>query len=250
MGILAGKAILVTGGGRNIGRAIATAAAREGAAVAVLEKDPGAGREPVEARRAGGARAVEVTADLRDGAATGRALEEAAKALGRLDGLVNNAGVYLRGDFLAVTGEQWDLALDTNLKGAFLATQAFGRLAQARGGGGAVVNLVSVHGTVGDASLVPHCAAKAGLLGLTRAAAEALRPLGVRVNAVSPGAVNTWKGPFDAPRPAKPLESILVPAQVADAVAWLLSDAAGALTGSELTVGGGTGYALRLPGQA
>jgi NAD(P)-dependent dehydrogenase (short-subunit alcohol dehydrogenase family) len=247
MGTLAGRSVLVTGGGRNIGRAIAAAAAREGASVAVLEKAAGEGREAVEALRRAGTNAVEVTADLRDGGAVATALEEAAKALGRLDGLVNNAGVYLRGDFLGVTEAQWDLSLDTNLKGAFLATQAFGRLAKERGAGGAVVNLVSVHGTVGDPTLVPHCAAKSGLLGLTRAAAEALRPLGVRVNAVSPGAVDTWKGPFDAAKPAKPLESILVPAQVADAVVWLLSDASSAITGSELVVGGGTGFSLRLP---
>lgn len=247
MGALAGKAVLVTGGGRNIGRAVAVAAAREGAAVAVLEKAAGEGREAVEGLRKAGATAVEVVADLRDPDAVAQALGEATIALGRLDGLVNNAGVYLRGDFLQVTEEQWDLALDTNLKGAFLATQAFARIAQQRGGGGAVVNLVSVHGTVGDPSLVPHCAAKAGLLGLTRASAEALRPIGVRVNAVSPGAVNTWNGPFDAPPPAKPLDSILVPAQVADAVVWLLSDAAAAITGSELVVGGGTAFTLRTP---
>jgi NAD(P)-dependent dehydrogenase (short-subunit alcohol dehydrogenase family) len=247
MPTLAGKAVLVTGGGRNIGRAIAAAAAREGAAVAILERAAGDGREAVEGLKAGGAKAVEVTADLRDAAAVARAVEAAEKALGGLDGLVNNAGVYLRGDFLAVTDEQWDLALDTNLKGAFLATQAFARRARERGRGGAVVNLVSVHGTVGDASLVPHCAAKAGLLGLTRAAAEALRAQGIRVNAISPGAVNTWKGPWDAPVPAKPLESILVPAQVGAAVAWLLSDAAAAITGSELVVGGGTGFTLKTP---
>jgi len=247
MAALAGRAVLVTGGGRNIGRAIAAAAAAAGASVAVLERKAGDGREAVEGIRAGGAEAVEVTADLRDGAAVERAVAEAEKALGGLDGLVNNAGVYLRGEFLDVTGEQWDLALDTNLKGAFLATQAFARRARERGGGGAVVNLVSVHGTVGDPSLVPHCAAKSGLLGLTRAAAEALRPLGVRVNAISPGAVNTWKGPWDAPLPAKPLDEILVPAQVAAAVVWLLSDAAAAMTGSELVVGGGTAFTLRAP---
>ena len=246
-GVLEGRAVLVTGGGRNIGRAVATAAARAGAAVAVLEKEPGAGRECVEGLVAAGGRAVEVAADLRDGASVEGAVAAAVAALGRLDGLVNNAGVYVFGEFLAITPEQWDLSVDTNLKGAFLATQAFGRHAKARGGGGAVVNIASIHAHLGDAAVVPHCASKAGLLGLTRATAEALRPLGVRVNAVSPGAVATRTGPFDAPVPARPLDAMLVPSMVADAVVFLLSDAAAGVTASEMVVGGGTTIALRLP---
>jgi NAD(P)-dependent dehydrogenase (short-subunit alcohol dehydrogenase family) len=240
--------VLVTGGGRNIGRAIAHAAGRAGAAVALLEKDAGAAAEAVRGLEAAGATALEVLADLRDPEATAAAVGRAAKALGRLDGLVNNAGVYVRGEFLDVTEDHWDLTFDVNLKAAFFATQAFGKLAKARGGGGgAVVNIASVHGSVGDASVVPHCASKAGLLGLTRAAAEALRPLGVRVNAVSPGAVGTWQGPWDAPPPREPLKAMLVPSMVADAVLWLLSDAAAGVTGAEVIVGGGTAFTLRMP---
>jgi NAD(P)-dependent dehydrogenase (short-subunit alcohol dehydrogenase family) len=190
---------------------------------------------------------VEVAADLRDPAAVERALAEAVRALGRLDGLVNNAAVYVRGDFLAMAPEKWDLVLDTNLKGPFLATQAFGRHAKERGGGGAVVNLASIHATVGDGSLVPHCASKAGLLGLTRAAADALRPLGVRVNAVSPGAVATGDTAWDAVPPGKPLQALLTPGMVAEAVVWLLSDAAAGITGEEIRLGGGTSLSLRLP---
>ena len=244
---LAGKSVLVTGGGRNIGRAIAAAAAGAGAAVAVLERDAAEANEAVEGIRASGGKAAAVAADLRDPAAVAAAVASAVRALGRLDGLVNNAGVYLRTDFLAVTEEQWDLTLDTNLKGAFLATQAFGRHARERGGGGSVVNLASIHAMVGDPAVVPHCASKAGLLGLTTAAAEALRPLGVRVNSVSPGAVATWKGPWDAPAPADPLRSMLVPRMVADAVVWLLSDAAAGVTGADLVLGGGTARSLRVP---
>ncbi|MCK6479797.1 MAG: SDR family oxidoreductase [Planctomycetes bacterium] len=189
-----------------------------------------------------------MTADLLDAAAVERAVAAAVEALGRLDGLVNNAGVYVRAGFLDTTPEQWDLSLGVNLRGAFLATGAFGRHARERGGGGAVVNIASVHGTVGDPAVVAHAASKAGLLGFTRAAAEALRPLGVRVNAVSPGAVATWKGPFDAPVPGRPLEEMLVPRQVAEAVVWLLSDAASGVTGIDLPVGGGTAAGIRVPG--
>ncbi len=246
MGALDGRVVLVTGGGRNIGRAIAAAAAAAGATVVVLERDRGAGRETVEGIGAAGGKAVEITADLRDPGALGRTFAEALRNLGRLDGLVNNAAVYLREEFLGITGEQWDLVLDTNLKGAFLATQAFGSVVRATGRG-SVVNVASVHATVGDAALVPHCAAKAGLLGLTRAAAEALRPLGVRVNAVSPGAVATGKVAWNAPHPAEPLASLLVPSMVADAVVFLLSDAAAGITGAELVVGGGTATELRIP---
>jgi len=247
MGSLDGRRILVTGGGRNIGRAIAAAAAAAGASVAVLEKDPGAGAEAVAGIAAAGGRAVEVSGDLLDPAAVERAVGEAAGALGGLDGLVNNAGVYIRGPFLDITPEQWDLALGTNLRGAFLATRAFGRVVRDAGGSGAVVSIASIHGTVGDPDVVAHAASKAGLLGFTRAAAEALRPLGIRVNAVSPGAVATWKGPFDAPVPGKPLEAMLVPREVADAVVWLLSDAAAGITGIDLPVGGGTAAAIRVP---
>ena len=243
-----GRRILVTGGGRNIGRAIAAAAAGAGAAVAILEKEPGAAGEAVAAIAAAGGRAMEVAADLSDPAAVERAVAEAVAALGGLDGLVNNAGVYVRGPFLDLTPAQWDLSLGVNLRGAFLATRAFGRHLRERGGAGSVVNIASVHGTVGDADMVAHGASKAGLLGFTRSAAEALRPLGIRVNAVSPGAVATWKGPFDAPVPGRPLEEILVPRQVAEAVVWLLSDEASGVTGIDLPVGGGTAVGIRVPG--
>jgi NAD(P)-dependent dehydrogenase (short-subunit alcohol dehydrogenase family) len=246
-GALNGRVVLVTGGGRNIGRAIGVAVARAGAAVLLLERERGAAREAAAGIAAAGGRAAEVVADLRDAGAVAAAMAGAVKALGRLDGLVNNAGVYVRGDFLEITEDHWDLTMDVNLKAAFLATQSFGRLVKARGGGGAVVNIASVHGSVGDATVVPHCASKAGLLGLTRASAEALRPFRVRVNAVSPGAVGTWKGPFDAPVPKEPLKEMLVPSMVADAVVWLLSDAAAGVTGSELVVGGGTAFTLRTP---
>jgi NAD(P)-dependent dehydrogenase (short-subunit alcohol dehydrogenase family) len=245
--ILKGRSVLVTGGGRNIGRAIASAAAAAGAAVVILERERGAAAEAVGAIAAAGGMAAEVVADVRDPGSVGAALAGAAGALGRLDGLVNNAGVYVRGEFLEVTEDHWDLTMDVNLKGAFLATQAFARLARSRGSRGAVVNIASVHGSVGDASVVPHCASKAGLLGLTRAAAEALRPSGIRVNAVSPGAVATWKGPWDAPVPKEPLKGMLVPSMVADAVVWLLSDAAAGVTGSEVVVGGGTAFTLKTP---
>ena len=248
MGCMQGRRIHVTGGGRNIGRAIAAAAAGAGAAVAILEKEPGAAGEAVAAIAAAGGRAMEVAADLSDPAAVERAVAEAVAALGGLDGLVNNAGVYVRGPFLDLTPAQWDLSLGVNLRGAFLATRAFGRHLRERGGAGSVVNIASVHGTVGDADMVAHGASKAGLLGFTRSAAEALRPLGIRVNAVSPGAVATWKGPFDAPVPGRPLEEILVPRQVAEAVVWLLSDEASGVTGIDLPVGGGTAVGIRVPG--
>jgi 3-oxoacyl-[acyl-carrier protein] reductase len=244
---LEGGSILVTGGGRNIGRAIAHAIALAGARVAVLERDAGGGQDTVLGISAVGGEAIEVTADLRDPASVDAAVEEAARRLGGLTGLVNNAAVYVRRPFELLTAEEWDLSLDTNLRGPFLATQAFAVPGRCRESGGSVVNLASVHGSVGDGTLVAHCAAKAGLLGFSRAAADALRPRNIRVNSVSPGAVATWKGPWDGPAPDRPLETMLVPSQVAEAVVFLLSRASAGITGSDLIIGGGTAITLRTP---
>ncbi len=246
-GPLAGRAVLVTGGGRNIGRAIAAAAAAAGARVAVLERDPGGGAEAVAGILAAGGEAMEVVADLLDPAAVDAALASAASSLGGLDGLVNNAALYVRKPFRELTVEDWDAVLATNLRASFLTMRAFVREGVRRPGPCSVVAIASVHAAVGDGTVVPHCAAKAGLLGLVRAAADALRGDAVRVNAVSPGAVATWNGPWDAPAPGRPLQSMLVPRQVAEAVVWLLSDGSAPITGIDLPVGGGTAVALRLP---
>ncbi|MHC4923026.1 MAG: SDR family NAD(P)-dependent oxidoreductase [Planctomycetota bacterium] len=245
-GVLKDRAILVTGGGRNIGRAISVACGKAGASVAVLEIEAGGAAETLESLEAVGARGVEVVADLKDPAAVEAAFDAAVEALGPLTGLVNNAAVYVRKDFLELTEEDWDLTLDTNLKSAFLATQSFAR--RASDGGGAVVHIASVHGSMGDGTVVSHCAAKAGLLGLMRSSADALRDRNIRVNAVSPGAVATWKGPWDSPVPEKPLEDFLVPSMVADSVVWLLSDGSAGITGVDMVLGGGTAPTLRLPG--
>jgi NAD(P)-dependent dehydrogenase (short-subunit alcohol dehydrogenase family) len=186
-------AALVTGGAVRVGRAIAIALARAGMDVAIgYHRSSAEARRAVRALEAEGVRAVALRADLADAAAARRLVERAAAALGRLDVLVNNAAVFRRTPFLAVTPGTWDEFLDVNLRGPFFCAQAAARLMGRRGGH--IVN-------VGDAAiarplpaLLPYASAKAGLAALTTGLAAALAPRGIAVNAVAPGPVFRPRG--------------------------------------------------------
>lgn len=248
---LAGRVIIVTGGRRGIGAAIVDACLSAGASVvnADLLPAPAAAAAAASAR----VREVHVVGDVASGA--GRAaIISAASALGRIDGLVNNAGVDFSVPFAATTEADWDRVHNVDLKAVFFLTQGALSAARALGGAAApfsVVNVASVHARMGVPGAAPYDAAKAGVVGMSRALAVELAPARVRVNAVSPGLVATpiWTALLDAAADRRACESYwaanaplarpITPAEVAAPVVFLLSDAAAAVTGHDLVVDGG-----------
>jgi 3-oxoacyl-[acyl-carrier protein] reductase len=188
--MLDGQVALVTGGGQGIGRAIALRFAREGADIAVLdinrETAEGAGREIRELGR----RAVIKVADVSDFEAVEAAVTGIVEELGKLDVLVNNAGIEKRAAFLEITPADWQRQLDVNLSGTFYCTQVAARHMAERKYG-RIVNLSSVAGLIGPIDLAAYGAAKAGIVGLTRAAALDLADDRITVNAIAPGPIET-----------------------------------------------------------
>ena len=182
--MFSGKGVLVTGGARGIGKAIAKASAREGAMVALCDLRP-EGREVAE--EVGG---VFIQADLAEERDRVRFVEEAAKALGRVDVLVNNAATSVPGSALRVGLSEWRRVLEVNLT-APMHLSALAAREMARLGGGAIVNVASVQGLFAEQENAAYAASKGGLVNLTRSLALDLAPLRIRVNAVAPGAIAT-----------------------------------------------------------
>jgi len=244
---LEGKVALVTGGARNIGRAIACGLAAGGAAVMVSARTSRAeAEETAQGIRAAGGRAAVHLADVTDAHAVAAMVEAALARFGRLDFLVNNAAVRAETPFAAMPLEEWHRVLATVLDGAFLCTQAcLPHLA--RGGVGAVVNIGGMTGHRGARGRAHVVAAKAGLAGMTRALAMDLAPQGITVNCVVPGTIETVRGLPGAPeRPADrqalpPVGRRGEPCEVAAAVRFLCGPGARYITGQALHVNGG-GY--------
>jgi len=237
-----GKVVMVTGGSRGIGRACAVAFAKAGATVVLSYAGNEAAAE--EAVRLAGSKAKAVKFDVRDTAACTKAIEDVVAEHGRLDVLVNNAGVAVDGLSMRVRDEDWDLQLDTNLKGAFALARAAAR-PMMKQRSGAIVNLVSVVGEMGNAGQVAYAASKAGLVGLTKALARELASRHIRVNAVSPGFIETdmtSKVPAEMRKrllDSIPLARLGTADEVAQSVLFLASDAASYTTGEVLKVNGG-----------
>lgn len=244
---LGDKRVLITGGGRGIGAAIALRAAEEGADIAIGYLD-GRGRAEsvVDGIEALGRRAVAIEADVSRGADARRLVRQAEESLGGLDGLVNNAGIMPETPFLEIDEDEWRQVIDTDLTAAFHTSQAAlpGMLEL---GSGVIVNIASRLGQIGLARLSHYATAKAGLIGLTKSLAREFGPLGVRVNAVAPGVtitdmtahiVDTEEG---ARRMADtPAGRFSQPEDVAAVVAFLLSDDAAMFHGQTLNPNGGS----------
>ncbi|HYO71676.1 MAG TPA: 3-oxoacyl-[acyl-carrier-protein] reductase [Archangium sp.] len=239
------KVVLVTGGSRGIGRSIALGFAKQGATVVFsYAGNEAAAQETLGLIQASGAKGEALRFDVSDSTACATAVEGVLKTHGRLDVLVNNAGVAVDGLVMRVKDEDWDKQLDTNLKGAFALIRAVSR-PMMKQKGGAIINLTSVVGEMGNGGQVAYSASKAGLIGLTKSVARELASRNIRVNAVSPGFIGTDMTSHlggetrEKMEAAIPLGRLGSPEDVANAVLFLASDAAAYITGEVLKVNGG-----------
>ena len=238
------RTVLVTGASRGIGRSIALRFAEEGARVALVARTVGELLETARLVDERGARAIAIPTDIRDGEAVEASVTRAEAELGPVDVLVNNAGVFLWRPFLALSSEEWDLVISTNLTGAANFCRAvLPGMSQRRRG--RIVNVSSIHGMRGDANLAAHSAAKFGLIGLTQSLAREFRAFNIAVNAVCPGTVENRVDETGAADRSEPLAEKLWPRDVARTVLFLASDDAAAITGAALEVFGGTHFAIQ-----
>jgi 3-oxoacyl-[acyl-carrier protein] reductase len=247
-GVLNGKTALVTGAAGGIGQAIASALAKAGADVAAHDRELSPGLSSIAAKIEGlGRRAVAVAGDVRDQGAVTKFVAEAIGALGRIDILVNNARVMTEIPLLSLALEDWRDTLDVNLTGCFLCTREVARHMVSRRTG-SIVNVASQLAYRGVIGLAHYSAAKAGVIGLTRAAARELAEYDVRVNAVAPSPIETgmiepYKGAgwIEAKLAASVMKRLGRPEEVAGTVVFLASDAATLYIGQTLSPNGG-GY--------
>jgi len=243
---LAGQVAVVTGGARAIGREIAEVLGRAGADVVSL--DLSVSVETVTAIEAGGGTAAGIVCDVTDEDQVERAVSEVVDRFGRLDVLVNNAGVFStmpRRRFWEIPADEWDTMMRINVRSVFLVSKAASRpMREARSG--RVVNIASNVFAFGMAEFMHYVASKGAVVGITRSMARELGPFGIAVNAVAPGLVTTEITKETVPEPYRKqvaenqcLTEMLVPADIAETVAYLASPAARLITGQTLLVNGG-----------
>ncbi len=233
-----GRAALITGAGRGIGRAIAATLAQRGCRVAIVEIDEAAANEAASAL---GSAALAVPADVGEPADVREAVQRAQQAFGRLDIVVNNTGIGRGKPPDRLTVEEWDRVLAVNLRSALLTVQAAEPMLRAAPGGGRVVNIASTRALMSEPHTEAYSASKAGLIGLTHALAISLGP-DVRVNCISPGWINTRQDPAqltDRDHAQHAVGRVGRPEDIAALAAFLCSDEAGFITGQNFIADGG-----------
>ena len=244
MGLLDGRVSLVTGASRGIGRAIAQAFAAEGASVVLAARDAAKLGEAVAEIQAKGGKAEALALDVSDRASVESVVAKVVETHGRIDHLVNNAGVTRDNLLLRMKDEEWRQVLDTNLTGAFLCTQAVLK-PMLKQRSGRIVTITSVVGLGGNAGQANYAASKAGVIGFTKSVAREVASRGITANAIAPGFIET---DMTAAMPEKAREAVFAaiplgrvgrPEDVAGAAVFLVSDAAAYVTGQVLAVDGG-----------
>lgn len=235
---------VVTGAGRGIGRAIALKFASEGADVACVSRTAENSEKVAGEVRALGRKAWALAVDVSDAGAVAAAAEKILAECGKVDILINNAGVTRDGLLMRMSDADWDAVLNTNLKGAFLFTKAFARpFVKQRSG--RIINVASIIGLIGNAGQANYAASKAGLIGFTQSIAKELGSRGITVNALAPGFIETdMTAALGDKMKAEllekiPLNSLGQPEDIANAALFLASSAARYITGQVLTVDGG-----------
>jgi len=260
---LKGKVALITGGGSGIGRGVAQVLAQNGAAVAVVDVNVAGGNETTQSIIKTGGKAIFIEGDVSSDVSMTKVVERVGKELGTASGalhiLVNNAGVELFKGIQDTSYAEWDKIADVDLKGIFISTKAAlpllkaaGASAASGGGGGAcVVNIASVHAHATLANLTAYAAAKGGVVSMTRSLAQELGPLGIRVNSISPGFIDTpmvqrWLASTANPQAElarvyklHAVPRIGRPDDIGNMIAFLASDFAGFVIGTNITIDGG-----------
>lgn len=245
MGELSGKVALVTGGGRGIGKAIVRELASQGADVVISDIDlTSAEQVATEVKSTYGVRSIGLQADVANASEVEAMVEKAVEVMGKIDILINNAGITRDTLLIRMDEKDWDLVLAVNLKGTFLCTRAVSRYMMKQRSG-KIVNISSVVGLMGNAGQANYSASKAGLLGLTKSVAKELAGRNIQVNAVAPGFIET-EMTAHLPQEVKeafmsqiPMKRPGKPEDVARVVGFLVSSAADYVTGQVIPVDGG-----------
>lgn len=247
---LENQVAIVTGASQGIGAACAERLSQDGAAVALWDVDDARGQALAASLNERGRRAIYQHCNVANKAEVDAALAATLAAFGRVDALINNAGIFKAANFLDITEADWDAVIDVNLKGAFLVGQAVARAMVANPGGsrGAIVNMSSVNGVMAIPSIASYNASKGGVNQLTRVMALALADHHIRVNAVGPGTIATElaKNAVLGSEEAKarimsrtPMKRLGEPHEIADVCAFLVSSASSYMTGEIVYIDGG-----------
>ncbi len=238
---LKGKVAIVTGAGRNLGRAIALSLAEAGANVAVTSRTLSEIRRTEQEIKEKGQKALAISMDVTDLNKVERAVQKIASEFGRIDILVNNAATRSFKSLLEISELEWRSVIDTNLTGAFFCCKAVGPI-MIRQGGGRIINISSRIGLQGMANRVAYCASKGGLIQLTRALALEWAPYNILVNSVAPGLMNTpetSKAIQEGKTAEIPLKRAGEPEEIAPLIVYLASEACTYMTGEVILIDGG-----------
>jgi 3-oxoacyl-[acyl-carrier protein] reductase len=241
---LTDQVAIVTGAARGLGQAIARDLATSGAIVACIDVNEELLGDTVESINESGGKAAAFACDVTDSERVTEVVRSIAKQFGRLDILVNNAGVTRDNLVMRMKDDEWDLVLGINLRGTFLFTRAAAK-PMSKGKRGRIINIASVSGMMGNPGQVNYSASKAGVIGLTRTVSRELSKRNITVNAVAPGFIATEMAAklgdeiIEQITAETPLGRLGSPQDVADAVLFLASEAAGFITGHVLVVDGG-----------